>query len=58
MRIEPEKITTEDDFNSVFDDLLKENGIEVDENSEEPVVFEYTDLRSQRNDCIWSCSLC
>ncbi len=43
MRIEPEKITTEDDFNSVFDDLLKENGIEVDENSEEPVVFEYTD---------------
>jgi predicted metal-dependent peptidase len=43
MQIEPKKIVTEDDFNSVLDDLLKENGIEVDENSEEPVVFEYTD---------------
>jgi predicted metal-dependent peptidase len=44
MQIEPKKIVTEDDFNIVLDDLLKENGIEVDENSEEPVVFEYTDL--------------
>ena len=43
MQIEPKKIVTEDDFNAVLDDLLKENGIEVDENSEEPVVFEYTD---------------
>ena len=43
MQIESKKIVTEDDFNSVLDDLLKENGIEVDENSEEPVVFEYTD---------------
>lgn len=43
MQIEPKKIVTEDDFNAVLDDLLKENGIEVDANSEEPVVFEYTD---------------
>lgn len=43
MKIEPKNIVTEDDFNSVLDDLLKENGIEVDANSEEPVVFEYTD---------------
>ena len=44
MKIEPKEIKTEDDFNAVLDDLLKENGIEVDENSAEPVVFEYTDM--------------
>lgn len=44
MKINPQEITTEEEFNSVLDELLKENGIEVDENSEEPVVFEYTDM--------------
>ena len=38
------EIKSEDDFNAVLDDILKENGIEVDEDSAEPVVFEYTDL--------------
>jgi len=44
MQVKPHEIKTEDDFNAVLDDLLKENGIEVDEDSDEPVVFEYTDL--------------
>lgn len=44
MQVKPHEIKSEDDFNSVLDDLLKEKGIEVDANSEEPVVFEYTDL--------------
>ena len=39
------EIMTEDDFNSVLDDILKENGIEIDEESDEPVVFEYTDYQ-------------
>lgn len=43
MKINPQEITTEEEFNAVLDELLNENGIEVDENSEEPVVFEYTD---------------
>jgi predicted metal-dependent peptidase len=44
MQVKPNEIKSEDDFNAVLDDLLKENGIEVDEDSAEPVVFEYTDL--------------
>ena len=32
------EIKSEDDFNAVLDDILKENGIEVDEDSAEPVV--------------------
>ena len=42
MQVNPNEIKSEDDFNAVLDDILKDNGIEVDENSEEPVVFEYT----------------
>ena len=44
MQVKPHEIKSEDDFNSVLDDILKENGIEVDEESAEPVVFEYTNL--------------
>ena len=32
--INPDEIKTEDDFNAVLDDILKDNGIEVDEDSE------------------------
>ena len=42
-KISHDEIKTDDDFNAVLDDILKDNGIEVDEDSEEPVVFEYTD---------------
>ncbi len=44
MQVKPHEIKTEDDFNAVLDDLLKKTDIEVDEDSDEPVVFEYTDL--------------
>jgi predicted metal-dependent peptidase len=44
MQVQKNEIKSEEDFNAVLDDILKDNGIEVDEDSDEPVVFEYTDL--------------
>ena len=44
MQVQKNEIKSEEDFNAVLDDILKDNGIEVDEDSAEPVVFEYTDL--------------
>tara|TARA_R110001606_G_scaffold135304_2_gene272276 strand:- start:14879 stop:16240 length:1362 start_codon:yes stop_codon:yes gene_type:complete len=45
-KIDVNGIKSDDDFNELLDDLLSENGIEVDPDSAEPeeqVVFEYTD---------------
>jgi len=45
MQPQPQKTMTESDLNKVLDDLLADNGIEVDESiiDEEPIVFDYTD---------------
>jgi predicted metal-dependent peptidase len=45
MQVKPDTIKTEDDFNAVLDDILKENGIEVDSDSDDIVEFDYTDLQ-------------
>jgi predicted metal-dependent peptidase len=45
MQIKPEDVATEEGFNKVLDDILKESGIEVDEDSPDIVEFDYTDLQ-------------
>ena len=37
------QVSNQKTVDEIVDDVLKDAGIEVDENSEEPVVFEYTD---------------
>ena len=36
------------DLDKALDDLLEKNNVQVDENSDEPVVFEYTNGKSKK----------